>query len=345
MKADSARASEAPVASVVIPVWNDTKRLPACLASLEKQVTRYSYEVIVVDDGSTEDIQTCVAPFPRVTLIHQAHAGPAVARNRGAREARGAIVLFTDSDCSPTPGWIEAMVRPFMGSPEVVGVSGAYETDQRAVVPRLIQAEYEQRYRMLARRPSIDYISTDSAGYRRAVFLEHGGFSEAFLQACAEDGDLSYRLSAARLRLVFSPQAIVKHYHPDSLMWYWRRKYKYSYWRMLAFRRSPSKMVADSHTPQLMKLQSLVGPATLLSLIWDLARGKPLALPLVLGLYLASVLPFSLRVVGRQPAVALVAPVAFFGRAVAQFTGAVAGSLRFLIPGAAADERRVAARH
>ena len=344
MIADINRLSETPAASVVIPVWNDTRRLPACLASLDQQLTRYSYEVIVVDDGSQEDIRACLAAFPRVTLLRQAHAGPAVARNRGAHEARGAIVLFTDSDCRPTPGWLEAMVQPFMDSPQVVGVSGAYQSDQTSVVPRLIQAEYEQRYRMLARRPSIDYISTDSAAYRRSVFLEYGGFSEAFLQACAEDGDLSYRMSAARLKLVFSPQAIVKHYHPDSLLWYWRRKYKYSYWRMLAFRRSPSKMVADSHTPQLMKLQSLAGPATLLALLWDLARGKPLALPLVLGLYLLSVLPFSLRLLGRQPGVALMAPLAFFGRAVAQFTGAVAGSVRFIIPGGASDERRVAAR-
>jgi GT2 family glycosyltransferase len=345
MQDDTALLGEAPLASVVIPVWNGAKRLSACLASLQQQVTGYSYEIIVVDDGSTDDVRASVARFPQVRLIRQPHLGPSVARNRGALEARGAIVLFTDSDCCPCPDWLEAMVRPFIDSPDVVGVSGAYGTDQTSVVPKLIQAEYDQRYRMLARRSSIDFVSTDSAGYRRSVFLEYGGFSEAFVKACAEDSDLSYRLSSRQLKIVFSPQAVVKHYHPDSLWWYWRRKYKYSYWRMLAFRRSPSKMVADSHTPQLMKLQSLVGPATLISLVWDLQRGKVLALPLVLSLYLLSVLPFSIRILRREPAVALIAPAAFFGRAVAQFAGAVAGSVRFMTPGGASDEHRVVARH
>ncbi len=344
MEKQHALSPEAPLASVIIPVWNDSRRLSACLASLRQQVTHYSYEIMVVDDGSTDDVHTLLARFPEVRLVRQPHSGPSVARNRGAREARGAIVLFTDSDCCPCSEWLEAMVRPFVDSPDVVGVRGAYGTEQTALVARLIQAEYDHRYRRLARMSSIDYVGAYSAAYRRSVFLEYGGFSEAFLEASAEDGDLSYRLSLQGLKLVFSPQAVVKHYHPDSLWWYWRRKYKYSYWRMLAFRRSPSKMIADSHTPQLMKLQSLVVPGTLISLVWDLQRGKVLALPLVLGLYLLSVLPFSIRILRREPAVALMAPVAFFGRAAAQVAGAVAGCLRFMIRGGASDDQRVAAR-
>ena len=345
MGAHPAPASEGPLASVIVPAWNDAKRLSACLTSLRQQVTHYTFEIIVVEDGSSDDTRALVARFPEARLVRQPHSGPSVARNRGAQEARGAIVLFTDSDCCPCPDWLEGMVQPFIDCPDVVGVCGAYGTEQTSIVARLIQAEYDQRYRMLARKPTIDFIATHSAAYRRSVFLESGGFSEAFVKASAEDCDLSYRLSLQGLKLVFSPRAVVKHRHPDSLWWYWRRKYKYSYWRMLAFRRSPSKMVADSYTPHLMKLQSLVLPATLVSLIWDLQHGKALGLPLVLGVYLLSVLPFSLRILWHEPAVALTAPVAFFGRAVAQFAGAAFGFLRFMTSGGASNEQAVAARH
>lgn len=327
-----AKASpEIPAASIIIPVCNAARHVAACLESLKRQNIDLPFEIIVVDDGSTDETRRIVSRFPRVRLYVQANQGPAIARNLGASEARSEIILFTDADCRPCTEWLAAMLEPFFEDPSVVGVRGAYCTEQTALVPRLIQYEYNHRYKLLKKRAWVDYIGAYSAAYRRKIFLANGGFSELFRQASSEDGDLSYRLSAKGLKLVFSPKAVVKHFHPDTLVWYWRRKYKYAYWRMLAFRQTPSKMISDSHTPQLMKLQVLTPVALVMAAALDMQHRTFVATPIVLAAYLVSVLPFSLHIARKDPAVAALVPVAFLGRAAAQLAGAVLGTLSFTV--------------
>lgn len=319
-----------PFATVIVPVWNGEAQIGECLAHLLKQSAAPSYEVIVVDDGSTDGTADAVARFPAVRLVRcPARRGPAAARNHGATRARGTVLLFTDADCRPCERWVAEMTRPFLADAEVAGARGAYGSDQTALVARLVQAEYVERYRMMAAKPRIDYIGAYSAAYRRDVFLAAGGFSSRFAEASSEDGDLSYRLDAEGRKLVFCPEAVVLHHHPDTLAWYWRRKFKYAYWRMLAYRRTPAKMVADSHTPQLMKLQALVPAALLVSAAIDAWFLRLRFVPAVLALYFVSVAPTMLRIARRSPAVAGVLPIAFFGRAAAHFAGAVLGLLRF----------------
>jgi hypothetical protein len=164
-------------------------------------------------------------------------------------EARGAILLFTDDDCVPMPDWLDAMLAPF-NDPEVIGVKGVYRTHQQAIAARFVQVEYEDKYRLMSALPSIDFIDTYSAGFIRARFLEMGGYDTSFPVACAEDVELSYRMSARGWQMRFVPQAIVYHTHPDTLSKYLRKKYKFAFWRVLAVSKNTSKGVKDSHTPQ-----------------------------------------------------------------------------------------------
>ena len=121
-------------ASVIIPAYNAEKHLPACLQALQSQtIDRSLYEVIVVDDGSTDRTALVCGDFPGVRVLSQANQGPAAARNNGAKTAQADIVLFTDSDCEPFPDWIEQMISPFLRDADVVGVKGAYRTRQAGV--------------------------------------------------------------------------------------------------------------------------------------------------------------------------------------------------------------------
>ncbi|MBI5205634.1 MAG: glycosyltransferase family 2 protein [Nitrospirae bacterium] len=106
--------------SVVIPAYNAQKTIAACLDSLMKQDYPGDYEVIVVDDGSSDSTPDIISGYERVRLMKQANAGPAAARNKGAMDAKGEIILFTDSDCVPEGNWITEMMAPFKDNKDVV---------------------------------------------------------------------------------------------------------------------------------------------------------------------------------------------------------------------------------
>jgi len=266
-----------------------------------------------------------VERYSGVRLITQANAGPAAARNHGAIEAQGTIILFTDDDCVPMPEWLNAMLRPFE-DPEVVGVKGVYRTTQKSLVARFVQIEYEDRYRLMAGLSSIDFIDTYSAAFRRERFLEMTGYDTSFPIACAEDIELSYRMSARGWKMRFVPGAIVYHTHADTLSRYLRKKYKFAFWRVLAVRKNPGKAVKDSHTPQLMKLQLLFPPMLLLAAAFDLVVRPALpASVVVLAVFLTSTLPFAWRSIRKDPTAGLASP-AFLGvRAWAQVLGVGCG--------------------
>ena len=202
--------------SIIIPTFNGASRINNCLDALLKQTAERDAEILVINDGSTDNTADVVTRHAGIRLVSQANAGPAAARNRGASEARGTIILFTDDDCVPMPNWLDAMIKPF-DDPEVVGAKGVYRSHQKSLVARFVQVEYEDRYRMMADLESIDFIDTYSAAFRRDRFLEMTGYDTSFPVACAEDVELSYRMSARGWKMKFVPTAIVYHTHPDML--------------------------------------------------------------------------------------------------------------------------------
>jgi glycosyltransferase involved in cell wall biosynthesis len=311
--------------SIIVPTFNGASRIGKCLEALLPQTAAINAEILVVDDGSLDGTSSVVSRYSGVRLISQANAGPAAARNRGALEATGTIILFTDDDCVPVGDWLAAMTKPF-GDPEVVGVKGAYRTRQKALVARFVQADYEDRYRLMATLPEIDFIDTYAAAFRRDRFLEMNGYDTSFPVACAEDIELSYRMSERGWKMTFVPTAIVYHTHPDRFWLYMKKKYKFAFWRMLALRKNPKKTLKDSHTPQIMKLQLLFAPALLPAICFDLLL-RP-AVPtsaLVCLAFLLSALPFASRAIRKDPMVGLLSAVLLAARSCAQLLGVTAG--------------------
>jgi glycosyltransferase involved in cell wall biosynthesis len=306
-----------PKYSVIVPAYNAGKTIGACLDALTGQtVDAAEYEVIVVDDGSRDGTGEIVKSYP-VRCLRQPNRGPAAARNHGAREARASTILFTDSDCVPSRDWIAEMTKP-LADPAVVAVKGAYRTNQRSLTARFAQIEFEERFRLLARARSIDMVDTYSAAYRLDVFRQAGGFDESFPFANNEDTELSYKLSRMGRKMVFNPDAVVRHLnHPDSLGRYCRLKFWRGYWRMVVYRRYPDKMMKDSYTPQTLKLQILL---LFLSFLWlpgMLFRPTLFAYPLgvTLLLYGLSMAPFGLLALRRDPLVGVASPIFLSARA------------------------------
>jgi GT2 family glycosyltransferase len=248
--------------SVVIPVFNRFDRLAICLEALRAQRTDRSFEVIVVDDGSTEDSNALRRHFERLLPLHwltmPRNGGPAKARNAGIKAARGTVVCFTDSDCKPEPQWLEALAAPF-ANPAVRGCKGVYRTAQTDRWARLAQIEFEERYNCLRACDDIDFIDTYSGAFRRCDLEAVGGFDESFPGADNEDVDLSFRIKAMGGRFLFLPKAVVWHQHREGPAAYARLKFARGFWRMKVYRRHLHKAGRDSYTPWTLKLQLLLG--------------------------------------------------------------------------------------
>lgn len=319
-----------PLVSVIVPVYNGARTLPACLQALQNQTSPADqYEIIVVDDGST-DSTVAVAQGFGVRVISQPNAGPAAARNRGAAEARGELLLFTDADCAPAPDWIACMVAPF-SAPDVAGVKGTYRTVQRELVARFVQAEYEDRYERMRKLERIDFIDTYSAGYRRDIFLAAGGFDTAFPTASVEDQEFSFRLAEAGHRLLFAPEAAVYHIHDRTVGEYFRRKFWIGYWKVRVMMEHPGKLLRDSHTPQVLKLQIALAALGALLLVAGFLELRFVLIGLgAWAVLVISDLPFLTRLLRRDTPVVLLAPLLLFVRAWALGLGLLAGIVAVL---------------
>jgi GT2 family glycosyltransferase len=210
--------STRPTYSVVVPTYQRGAALTRCLAALAAQtLERDRFEVIVVDDGSAHPPRDAVARAAAsldVRMIEQANAGPASARNAGARAARGAYVVFTDDDCCPDPGWLRAIDATTARHPSCA-VGGR-------VVNALGDGLYSSASQLLIEF-LYDYFNVDETGGRFFItsnlavpagsFHDIGGFDVSFPLAAAEDRDLCDRWREAGLAMVYCDDAIVHHEH------------------------------------------------------------------------------------------------------------------------------------
>lgn len=316
--------------SVIIPAYNAEKTIANCLESLSKQAFREKYEIIVVDDGSKDRTRQIAKKFTKVKLLMQNHAGPAKARNLGAKNAKGKILIFTDSDCVLDKNFIAEIAKPFSNK-EIAGVQGRYKCKQRELVARLIHLEIEERYEHMAKQKYIDFIGSYAAAYRKNEFLKAHGFDASFPMASGEDTDLSFRLSAMGKKMVFAPRAIVWHTHPTSFWKYLKVKYFRAFWRALIYKKHKDKIARDSYTSQKLKMQLGLFYLIVLSLIGSAFYGLVAYAALTFFiLFLLSTLPFALWAAKRDLAVGIIVPITTLLRTAAFSIGLVFGTIKVM---------------
>jgi GT2 family glycosyltransferase len=218
-----------PVFSVVVPTYRRPRRLAECLEAIARLEYREGgFEAIVVSDEEGE------ASFPKrpaggasslsVRFLRQPHAGPAVARNTGAREARGRFLAFTDDDCAPAPDWLGKLEAGFaVTRAEVVGgrTVNALPGNLYSEASQLLLLYVYRYYNPdpLAAR----FFASNNLAVRAEAFRSIGGFDPSYGLASGEDRDLCDRFVHAGARLAYREDAVVAHAHALSLPGFWRQ--------------------------------------------------------------------------------------------------------------------------
>lgn len=262
--------------SIIVPAYNSATTLAECLRACLNQ-THADTEVIVVDDGSTDDTHAVVECLP-VRYVRQLNRGPAAARNHGARVAQGEVIAFTDADCVPNTDWIERLLEGFSG--DTVAVGGTYGIrNESSLLARLVHEEIVLRHERF--KDTVDFLGSFNVAYRKEAFDAAGGFDESFPYASGEDNDLAYRLQDAGGVLRFRSDARVKHYHPTKLRAYLKTQMRHGYWRMKLYAKHPRRGRGDHYAG----LGELLGPPVSLLLIAGLAL-----LPVVHEVYFSGAL-------------------------------------------------------
>lgn len=186
-----------PFISVVVPAYNEEGFLPLCLGSLKGQDYAGDYEIIVVDNAST-DRTAEVASRLGVKVVFEARRSPSFARHRGLLEAKGEIVAFIDADTIARQGWLSAIVRRFSRNPRIVAVTGPCAFFDAGVAARIMShimnfliIILDHAFRWVTMKGGALWGSNFAA--RRQILLEVGGFDTS-IKFLGEDNELSLRL-------------------------------------------------------------------------------------------------------------------------------------------------------
>ena len=233
-----------PRVSVVVCVYNGEDTLGDCLAGLAA-LEYPDYEVIVVDDGST-DRSAEIAARHRCRLVRTPNRGLSCARNTGLAVASGEIVAYVDADASPDPHWLAYLVEA-LRSGEHVGAGGpnlAFRGDGE-VAECVANAPGGPTHVLLSDREA-EHIPGCNMAFRRSALETVGGFDPVFRTA-GDDVDLCWRLQERGWKLGFSPAALVWHHQRRSVGAYWRQQRGYGRAEALLEAKWPEKYNAAGH--------------------------------------------------------------------------------------------------
>ena len=201
----------APLVSVIVPVFNGRRFLTKCLDAIHGSSLR-RFEVIVVDDASTDDSAAIARARGARVISMPVQSGPGAARNHGVREARGPIVFFVDADVVIHPDAMARVVADLDAQPEVAAVFGSYD-DSPAETNFVSQ--YKNLYHHFTHQEGSEDAATFWAGcgaVRRELFLASGGFDQVrYPRPSIEDIELGYRLRRMGHRILLDRQVQGKH--------------------------------------------------------------------------------------------------------------------------------------
>ncbi len=210
--------SEYPKVSVVVCAYNAESTMAACLDSLRG--LRYpAYEVVVVDDGSTDRTGEIADEYEGLHVIHQENQGLSAARNVGIAASIGEIIAFTDSDCVVDPDWLYYLVATFLSSGQAAVGGPNLPPPEDSLVASCVAASPGGPLHVLLDDEEAEHIPGCNMAFRREVLEEIGGFDPIY-RAAGDDVDLCWRLQERGHRIAFSPAAMVWHFRRNTVKAY-----------------------------------------------------------------------------------------------------------------------------
>jgi O-antigen biosynthesis protein len=220
--------------TIIIPVYNRLEFTKKCLESLSRNTPAGSYEIIIVDNGST-DGTTDFLQRQEITskvISNQSNLGFSKACNQGAESAKGDYLVFLNNDTEPQPGWLDALVRIIHDDPAVGAVgskllypdgtiqhAGVVLVDDRTVhdplVGRHIYNGKPSNYPEANKPFCYQALTAAALLIRHSAFLKAGGFDENYWNGY-EDLDLCFKLGALGYLLVYTPESVLIHHESKS---------------------------------------------------------------------------------------------------------------------------------
>lgn len=228
-----------PFFSVVVPTYNRPKQIERCLVALtELAYPGDRYEVIVVDDGGDtplNDVVTAVQDAandavkgcPSLILLRQENAGPAAARNAGARRSQGTVIAFTDDDCMPSSDWLGQFAEAFQTHPDAMLGGRTINALTQNLYSSASQALIDYLYGYYSSATRGIFFASNNIAMSRSHFLEIGGFDVSFPLAAAEDRNLCDCWQQVGYAMKYVPSATIRHAHALSLRSFWRQHFGY----------------------------------------------------------------------------------------------------------------------
>jgi len=223
--------------SVIVCAYNAERTMDACLASLEK-LNYPNYEVIVVNDGSTDSTREICERYDYIRLINQDNQGLSAARNVGLSAARGEIIAYTDADCMADQDWLTYLVARFQFS-DFAAVGGPnLPPPDDSLVPSCVAVSPGAPTHVLLDDEVAEHIPGCNMAFRRDALEAIDGFDPVF-RAAGDDVDLCWRLQNKGYKIGFCPSAVVWHFRRNTVRDYLKQQRGYGKAEALLYFKHP----------------------------------------------------------------------------------------------------------
>lgn len=254
--------------SVYIPCFNGERHIAQCIASLLTQ-SHLPDEIVVVDDGSTDNSAKIATTYPIKLVQHDRNRGLAAARNTGISHTSGDIVASIDADCFASRDWLRRLVRTLERNPHVAGIAGCLiEGNRRRLADRWRMHHMPQNHgAKLIANPS--FLHGANTVFRRTALNAVNGYNTDF-RTNGEDFDLCFRMRKILpdRHLVYDPRPKVTHMREDTIPSVIRARFRYLFFPQAIYTPYDTWARLRSRLAQVARINWQ-------SVVWDLRKGSP----------------------------------------------------------------------